>query len=50
LSISGYPLGSAAAGFLLDLWQAPLVIGLSALVCVIIGVAGLSSATLRDLC
>lgn len=49
LSISGYPLGSAAAGFLLDLWQAPLVIGLSALVCVIVGVAGLFSATLREL-
>ncbi len=49
LSISGYPLGSAAAGYFLEIWQAPLVIGLSALVCIIAGVAGLFSATLVSL-
>jgi predicted MFS family arabinose efflux permease len=49
LGISGYPLGGAMGGVLLDYLSAPVVIGLSALACVISGLVGLLSPTLRGL-
>ncbi len=48
-TMAGYPLGGAAAGLLLGLYNAPVVLGLSALVCLITGLATLSSATLMGL-
>jgi DHA3 family macrolide efflux protein-like MFS transporter len=49
LGISGYPLGGAMGGVLLDYLSAPAVIGLSALACVISGLVGLLTPTLRSL-
>lgn len=49
LSISGYPLGGAVGGILLDYLRAPLVIGLSCLACMASGVAGLLSPTVRGI-
>jgi MFS family permease len=49
LGISGYPLGGAMGGVLLDSMSAPAVIGLSALACTMSGLVGLFSPTLRSL-
>jgi MFS family permease len=49
LGISGYSLGGAMGGLLLDSFSAPMVIGLSALACVTSGFMGLLSPTLRGL-
>jgi MFS family permease len=49
LGISGYPLGGAMGGLLLDYFSAPMVIGLSALACITSGFMGLLSPTLRGL-
>lgn len=49
LGISGYPLGGAMGGLLLDYFSAPMVIGLSTLACIASGFMGLLSPTLRGL-
>lgn len=49
LGISGYPLGGAVGGILLDYFPAPMVIGLSSLACMVSGLAGLFSSTMRGL-
>jgi predicted MFS family arabinose efflux permease len=49
LGISGYPLGGAMGGLLLDYFSAPMVIGLSALACITSGFMGLLSPSLRGL-
>lgn len=49
LSISGYPLGGALGGALLDYLSAPVVIGLSCVGCMTAGLVGLLSPTLRGI-
>lgn len=49
LSVMGYPLGGATSGLLLGLMAAPLVIGVSALLCMGMGCASLFSSTLRGI-
>jgi len=49
LGISGYPLGGAMGGLLLDSFSAPMVIGLSALACITSGFMGLLSPSLHGL-
>jgi MFS family permease len=43
------PLGALAGGFLLNVLSAPLVIGLSGIACILAGLAGLLSPTMRHL-
>lgn len=49
LNITGTPLGAAVGGFLVRYTSPPVVIALSALACVMTGVAGLLSPALRSL-
>jgi predicted MFS family arabinose efflux permease len=49
LLAAGAPLGASLGGLLLDRMSAPKVIGLSALACLLAGLSGLISPTLRNL-
>ncbi len=48
LLITAAPFGALVGGVLLDYLSAPTVIGISALTCMLVGVAGLLSTTLRN--
>ncbi|WP_165423186.1 MFS transporter [Ktedonosporobacter rubrisoli] len=43
------PLGSVVGGFLLGYFPSPIIIGISGLACILAGIAGLLSPTLRNL-
>jgi MFS family permease len=49
LGISGYPLGGTAGGILLDHMSAPFVLGMSALACLMGGLAAFLSPAMRGL-
>jgi len=48
LGTAGYPLGGILGGFVADGLNAPLAIGLSAMVCILVGVTGFFSPILRN--
>jgi MFS family permease len=49
LSVAGYPLGGAISGVLLGIIGAPLTIGVSALLCIIMATACFLSPTMRNM-
>jgi MFS family permease len=49
LGTAGYPLGGTIGGVLADFLTAPIAIGVSALSCFVVGVAGLLSPALRNI-
>jgi uncharacterized membrane protein YfcA len=49
ITTAAAPLGAVVGGFLLEYLSAPIVIGISGIACILAGVGGLLSPTMRSL-